>query len=78
LAAPCYNRGNVYKTLGNYGQAIADYDRAIAINPRLAQAYRNRGVSYYRLGNKKLAYEDVREAAMLGDKAARDLLRSQE
>jgi tetratricopeptide (TPR) repeat protein len=29
-----YNRGVTYCKLGNYGQAISDFDRAIEINPK--------------------------------------------
>jgi lipoprotein NlpI len=44
-----YNRGNAYRAKGKGDQdrAIADYDEAIRLNPSLAMAYSNRGLSYY-------------------------------
>jgi tetratricopeptide (TPR) repeat protein len=40
------NRGNAYDSLGNYKQAIADYDKAIELNAEFALAYYNRGLAY--------------------------------
>ena len=37
------NLGSAYNDLGNYRQAIDDFDRAIEINPDNAEAYNNRG-----------------------------------
>ena len=45
------NRGVAYVELGNFRQAISDYDRAIEINPEYAMAYNNRGIAYGKLGN---------------------------
>src|SRR5664280_67241 len=54
-----YDRsGNAYDVLGNYKQAIEDYDRLIAIRPYYPSAYLNRGFSYNGLGNYKQAIED--------------------
>ncbi len=35
---------------GKYDDAIADYDKAIALDPNVALAYTNRGGAYYRKG----------------------------
>jgi len=43
------NRGNTYSDLKEYQKAIADYTKAIDINPRYAKAYYNRGNAYYDL-----------------------------
>ena len=56
------NRGTIYKDLGNYRQAIEDYDKAIEIQPRFAEAYNNRGVSYNFLGNYRQAIDDFSRA----------------
>ena len=39
-------RGNAYYNLGEYQQAIADYDKAIELRPDLAGTYHNRGIVY--------------------------------
>jgi tetratricopeptide (TPR) repeat protein len=51
-------RGNAYVVLGNYRQAIEDYDMLIVIRPGLAGAYLNRGFAYAGLGNYNQAIED--------------------
>jgi predicted O-linked N-acetylglucosamine transferase (SPINDLY family) len=37
------NRGNALNKLGRYGDAVATFDRAIAIKPDFAEAFNNRG-----------------------------------
>ena len=56
------NRGIIYKGLGNYRQAIEDYNRAIEIKPDFAEAYNNRGNAYNGLGNYRQAIEDYNRA----------------
>jgi hypothetical protein len=56
------NRGNNYASLGNYRQAIEDYDRAIESRPGFADAYYNRGVVYQGLGNYRQAIDDYSKA----------------
>ena len=73
-----YNRGTAYATLGNQKQAIEDFNRVIAINPKFASAYRNRAFSYNKLGNQQQAYEDLKTAAMLGDEAAQNFLKTRQ
>ena len=70
------NRGNAYNCLGNYQQAIEDYGRAIEKKPDYAASYYNRAVAYSKMGNGKLAILDLKTAAGLGDKRARNFLRS--
>ena len=72
-----YNRGIVYGRLGNYKQAIGDFDRAIGFNPKYAEAYYNRAASYYSLGNQRQAFEDLKTAARFGNEDAKNFLRSQ-
>ena len=45
-----YNRGTVYAFRGDFERAIADYDKAIDLNPNFAKAYNNRGIAYYNCG----------------------------
>jgi len=53
-----YNRGNAYKIIGNYEQAIMDYDSAIKIYPQYPNAYNNRGNAYSILHNYERAIND--------------------
>jgi tetratricopeptide (TPR) repeat protein len=46
-AIPYRKRGEAYKAKGDLGRAIADYNKAIEIDPRDAISYRNRGYAYY-------------------------------
>jgi len=57
-----HNRGVEYKRLGNYRQAIDDYNKAIEIKPNYVDAYINRGVAYKGLGHYKQAIEDLNKA----------------
>ncbi len=47
---------------GKYDDAIADYTKAIALDPNFADAYSNRGVVYYEKGNKEQTIADFRKA----------------
>jgi hypothetical protein len=57
-----YNRGTFYGLLGNNGQAIADFNKAIEIRPDYIKAYNNRGNAYNELGNYRQAIEDLNRA----------------
>ncbi|MEB3161220.1 MAG: tetratricopeptide repeat protein, partial [Synechocystis sp.] len=46
-------------------KAIADYDQSIKLNPQFADAYFNRGLTYYRLGEDQKAIADLKKAAEL-------------
>jgi tetratricopeptide (TPR) repeat protein len=52
----------------NFARSLKHYERAIAINPKLAQAYMYRGVLYSQMGDMKRAREDLDRLAGL-DKA---------
>jgi len=49
-----------------YEKALADYSRAIELNPGLAQAYVNRAFANHRLSEYDRAWADVRKAWSLG------------
>lgn len=51
---------------GRYQDAIAFLDRSLAMNPQNSWAYYIRGWSYWKLGEKDPAYEDVAVACDLG------------
>ncbi len=63
-------RGNVYDDLGNYEQALSDYNQAIALDPKYAAAYNNRGIIYDDLGNYEQALSDYNQAIALDPKDA--------
>ena len=39
----CYNRGVTLKALKRFEEALASYDRALAVRPDYAEAFSNRG-----------------------------------
>jgi len=57
--------------------AIADFDRAIAINPLFAAAYYNRGIAHGKLGDYNQAIGDLKTASKLGNKVSQDFLGKQ-
>ena len=62
-----YNiRGIAYVRQGNLLQAISDYNKAIGINPKYAEAYRNRGAVYYAIKEFDKAWVDVHVTEGLG------------
>jgi tetratricopeptide (TPR) repeat protein len=60
------NRGNLnYHKLKNKAAALADYNQAIAIDPKSSIAYYNRGDLYYSEGEQALALSDLMMVAQL-------------
>jgi tetratricopeptide (TPR) repeat protein len=57
----------LYGLHGQYDQAIADYTKAIELNPRDADAYYNRGNAYETNRNMKMACSDWRKACKSGN-----------
>jgi tetratricopeptide (TPR) repeat protein len=60
-----YNRGNAYLSKRSYDQAIADYTRALTLNPGLARAYNNRCAAYLGKGLDDQAIADCSNAIAL-------------
>lgn len=56
---------------GNLDEAIAAFDRAIAVAPDLSVAYLNRGIAYERLGDRARAIADLDQAVKHAPKSAR-------
>ncbi len=52
--------GHAYR--GDYQGALADYDRAVKLNPNYSYAFNNRGWTWYKLGNTTKALKDIGQA----------------
>jgi tetratricopeptide (TPR) repeat protein len=65
-----FEKGRQYMSEGLTREAIKSFDLAIDMNIECAQAFFNRGVCHYRLGNYRRARDDLRAAALLNCKDA--------
>ena len=59
------NRGVAKAQLKEYSEAIADYDKAIELDPNFAEAYYARGLTYRELGKEEEAKKDFKKAQEL-------------
>jgi tetratricopeptide (TPR) repeat protein len=62
------NRGKFRYQTGNEELAIADFNRAIELDPEIIEAYYYRGLARHNLGDIFGAKEDLQQAAMLADR----------
>ena len=65
-----YQKGLQLKQKGDYQKAIQAFNQAIDNQIRFAEAYFERGVCFYKLGNNRQATDDLAAAAVLGCNAA--------
>ena len=70
LAIVYINRGGAYDYKGEYDRAIADFDKAIELNPKDGGAYINRGAVNYHKGEYDRAIADYTQAIKLDPKDA--------
>jgi tetratricopeptide (TPR) repeat protein len=60
-----HNRGNAWRSKGEFAKAIADYDQSIKFGPPSAFSWQNRGISKRALGDLDGALADINEAIRL-------------
>jgi tetratricopeptide (TPR) repeat protein len=70
LAAAFINRGNVYAAARDIDRALADYSKAIELDPNEAKAFSNRGAAYQAEGEIERAFADYDEAIRLNPNGA--------
>ncbi len=66
-----HDRGNRHSRNGSYEVAIADYSKAIEIDPSFAEAHYNRGFSFFELRHYEEAIADLTRAIELNPNEAR-------
>lgn len=67
-------KGKALFSAGKYQEAIDVLNSAIELKPNYAIAYYNRAMVYNKLGQNKMAENDLKEASYLGHKKAQELL----
>jgi len=65
-----YNKANVFALSGDMDNAILLYDKAIEINPHMAEAWYNRGLIYLMLKDNEKGCSNLGKAGELGIKQA--------
>ena len=65
-----------YQRMDKHKESLTWFDQAIAKNPKSGQSYLNRSFSYYTLGDKQKALQDMNMARQLGTTIPADYLSS--
>ncbi|MDE6202675.1 MAG: tetratricopeptide repeat protein [Lachnospiraceae bacterium] len=65
-----YQKGNVYRRLEKYEEAINAYTKAIELNPEYSAAYNSCGLTYNKLGRYAEAINDFTKAILINPKYA--------
>lgn len=68
--AASIDRGSVYLTKGEYDRAIAEFNKALEINPKDSGTYKNRGAAYMNKGQYDQALSDYTKALEINPKDA--------
>lgn len=61
------NRGKAYSGLHDYDKALADFNKALELDPKQVEAYKGRAVVKYMKKDYAGSWEDVRQVEALGD-----------
>lgn len=64
-----------YHQPGDCPRAIADFNMAIEIDPKYADAYNGHGQTFDKLGGNNRAIADLKIAAQFGNQGAQGILR---
>ncbi|OFY87681.1 MAG: hypothetical protein A3F72_13220 [Bacteroidetes bacterium RIFCSPLOWO2_12_FULL_35_15] len=73
LAVPYYGHGLALAGLGKQNDALADFEKAIAIDISYADAFCERGIIYIKLGEKNKGCIDLLNAKIAGSDKAKSL-----
>ncbi len=65
-----FKKGDSYQEKGQWDKAIAEYNKAIELNPEYAEAYYNRGIAYGNKGQYDQAISDYTKAIELNPRYA--------
>jgi tetratricopeptide (TPR) repeat protein len=64
-----HNRGMAYCNLQRWSEALADFNRAIALAPH-PSSYEQRGIVYYQMGDRESARKDLEQALRMDPRRA--------
>lgn len=68
-----YERGRVYKRVGNLDRAIKDFSDAIKLNPMIAKYYLDRARCYHEQNKQTLCQSDIKRAQSVDPKVPRHI-----
>ncbi len=74
LAEAFFARGTWYEQSGAFSSAMSDYSKTIDLKPDFAQAYFSRGLLYVQLNRTEQALTDIKSAAIMNLRQAKDYL----
>lgn len=69
-AEEAYDEGVRLVRAGRLREAVASFDKAIGLNPRSAEAYNSRGITYHALAQYEQAIKDYDEAVRINPASA--------
>ena len=58
--------GMCFLEMKDYSTAIENFTQAIIMDPNFGDAYKNRGITYRKMGSEEQARQDLQKAKNLG------------